>query len=176
MADRLQARSALEGILGPGGGTRVTLRERTGLSLMSIQVRRGCIGELARLVRERFGVDLPSGPKRVVAGEVAFVGTGPGKWLAIAEHGADLAFAGVAAVVDQSDAWGVVRVEGPAAREALQKLLPIDLHPRAFGPGDAAATSLGHIGVLLWQLDAAPCYEIAAPRSYAGSFCHALLA
>jgi sarcosine oxidase subunit gamma len=176
MADRLQARSALEGILRPGPGAGLALRERTGLGLASIQARRGRAGELARLVRERFGVELPEGPRRVAAGEVAFVGTGPGKWLAILEPGADLDLAGVAAVVDQSDAYAVVRAEGPAAREALQKLLPIDLHPRAFGPGDAAATSLGHIGVLLWQLDAVPCYEIAAPRSYAGSFCHALLA
>ena len=123
-----------------------------------------------------FGFELPEAPKRVAAGNVAFVGTGPGKWLAISEHGADLDLSGMAAVVDQSDAWGVMRVEGPAAREMLQQRLPIDLHPRDFGPGDAAATSLGHIGVLLWQLDDAPSYEIAAPRSYAGSFCHVLLA
>jgi heterotetrameric sarcosine oxidase gamma subunit len=175
MADRLQARSALEGILRPGSGAGLALRERTGLGLASIQARRARTGELARLVRERFGVELPEGPKRVAAGEIAFVGTGPGKWLAIFEPGTDLDLAGVAAVVDQSDTYAVVHAEGPVAREMLQQRLPIDLHPRAFGPGDAAATSLGHIGVLLWQLDDAPSYEIAAPRSYAASFCHALL-
>ena len=51
----------------------------------------------------------------------------------------------------------------------------IDLHPRAFGPGDAAVTSVAHVGVHLWQIDAAPTYELAVPRSLAAAFWHWLV-
>jgi sarcosine oxidase subunit gamma len=47
--------------------------------------------------------------------------------------------------------------------------LAIDLHPRAFTPGDTALTLAGHIGVQIWQLDDTPSYEIAVARGYAGS-------
>jgi sarcosine oxidase subunit gamma len=185
----LQARLPLEGILvpdGPAGGhTRpagIVLCERAGLGLAAIQARRGRAAELAHVIRERFGIDLPAGPERAAAGPLAFLGVGPGKWLAL-HDGGDPAFVaglaagltGLAAVVDQSDGYAVLRVSGPAAREALQKALPVDLHPRAFGPGDVAVTSMAHVGVTVWQLDATPVYELAAARSFAGNFHHALL-
>jgi methylglutamate dehydrogenase subunit D len=50
--------------------------------------------------------------------------------------------------------------------------LAIDLHPRAFATDFAAATSVAHIAVLLWQVDDRPTYEFAVPRSYALSFWH----
>jgi sarcosine oxidase subunit gamma len=159
----------------------VVLAEREGLAIAGIQARRGRVGELVERVRERFGLELLDGPKRVAAGPIAFVGIGPGKWLAV-DAGGDPAFvaglardlAGVAAVVDQSDGHVLVRVTGAHARDALQKAVPLDLHPRAFGPGAAACTILAQIGVVLWQLDDAPGFEVAAPHSFMGSFRHAL--
>ena len=50
--------------------------------------------------------------------------------------------------------------------------MPIDLHPRAFKPGDTAVTCVAHIGVQLWQIDDAPTYEFAVARSLAQSFWH----
>jgi heterotetrameric sarcosine oxidase gamma subunit len=64
----------------------------------------------------------------------------------------------------------VLRIGGPRARAALAKGCPLDLHPRAFGPGDTAVTAIAHVGVQLWQLDDAPTYELAVPRSMAKSF------
>ena len=49
---------------------------------------------------------------------------------------------------------------------------PIDLHPRAFKTGDAAATLVSHIPVQLWQIDDRPTYEFAVARSLAQSFWH----
>lgn len=179
----LAPRLPLEGFLAAGRhgeGNGVVLRERTGLAVRSVQARRGRAAELAGLVRDRFGLDLPQGPKRAASGGIAFLGVGPGKWLALHEEGLGLrlaeTLAGLASAVDQSDAYAVVRVTGPHAREALQRALPIDLHPRAFGPGDVAVTSMAHIGVTLWLLDPAPTFELAAPRSYAGDFARTLLA
>jgi len=86
------------------------------------------------------------------------------------------ALAGLASVSDQSDGRVVVRVGGPRARDTLAKGLPIDLHPRAFKPGDAAVSVVAHIAVHLWQIDPAPTYELAVPRSFAASFCDWLAA
>jgi sarcosine oxidase subunit gamma len=73
-------------------------------------------------------------------------------------------------VCGQSDGRSVVRVAGPRARDTLAKGVPIDLHPRAFQPGDAAVTVVNHIGVHFWQLDAVPSYEFCVFRSFAPSF------
>ena len=63
-------------------------------------------------------------------------------------------------------------------RDALAKLIPIDVHPRAFEVGDVASTVASHIGVTLWRVadqpDAAPVFEIIMFRSLARSFWHAL--
>jgi sarcosine oxidase subunit gamma len=58
----------------------------------------------------------------------------------------------------------------------LAKGVPIDLDARVFGPGDTALTLVGHISVHLWQVDRAPTYEFAVPRSFAAGFCEWLFA
>jgi len=56
---------------------------------------------------------------------------------------------------------------------SLAKLLPIDLHPRAFAPGDTALTAAGQVGVQIWQrdvpADTGPTYELVVFRSYAAA-------
>jgi len=82
-----------------------------------------------------------------------------------------------AAVCDQSDGYAVLRLTGPMLRSALSKLIPIDLHSRAFKAGDVASTVAAHMGVTLWRLpdaDGALVVDIAVFRSLAGSFWHAL--
>ena len=73
-----------------------------------------------------------------------------------------------------SDARAVLCVAGPDSREVLARLLPLDLHPRAFGPGRAAASIVAHISVYLRQIDAVPTFQLACLRGYAGSLAHAL--
>jgi sarcosine oxidase subunit gamma len=79
-------------------------------------------------------------------------------------------FDATASVFDQSDSRIVLEVGGPRIRDALAKGLPIDLHPTAFRKGDAAITTTNHISVHVWQVDDAPRYRLAVPRSYFGSF------
>jgi methylglutamate dehydrogenase subunit D len=44
------------------------------------------------------------------------------------------------------------------------------LHPTVFRPDSVATTVIAHIGVIFWQLDDAPTFEVATFRSYAFSF------
>jgi len=77
---------------------------------------------------------------------------------------------GLASLVDQSHGRTLLVLTGPRVRDALAKGVPIDLHPRAFRPGDAASTLIAHIPVHLWQVDDRPSYEFAIARSLAQSF------
>lgn len=173
MPDALIARSALRAHVAPqaspAGPARATLREAEGLVLASVSALKGREQELAAAVRERYGLDLPTGPTRVASGDVAFVGAGPGKWLFVSRDPAADPSTLPAAVADQSDGRSVLSLSGEAAREILSTLTQIDLHPRAFGPGSAATTHAAGIAIQFWQVDDAPTYEIAAFRSYAAT-------
>ncbi len=148
-------------VTAPGSG--VVVHERDGLGVASVLARRGQQDAFMKQVRERFGIELSSGPRRSAAGDCAFIATGPGAWFATVERAgqgfvtslAD-ALGESAAIADQSDGQAVLRVSGPKAREALCKLVPIDLHPRIFRSGDVAVTVAAHIGATLWRLDDDP--------------------
>ncbi len=149
----------------------------TGLALASIVARRGKAGEAAAFLHASYGIAPPDGPRRVEKNGVALIGIGREQWFATAAPAraagfvADLAarLAGKAAVADHSDGRLMLRLAGPRVRAVLAKGVPIDLHPRAFKPGDAAQTQVAHIGVLIAQIDDAPTYELLAARSFTGS-------
>jgi sarcosine oxidase subunit gamma len=184
--DTLTSRAPFTGLAlacAPGNG--VLAADRDGLALASVLVRKGAVTALTARVRERFGIELPRGPQRVAAGGVAFAGTGPETWLATSETGGDgfastlkEAIGDAASVADQSSGYAILRLTGPRLRESLAKLLPIDLHPRAFAAGDVASTTASHVGVTLWRLedgaDGSAVFEIAMFRSLAVSFWHSL--
>ena len=81
----------------------------------------------------------------------------------------------VASVVDQSDGRTVIRISGPRARDALAKGVLIDLHSRAFHPGDTALTVVSYFNVHFWQLSELPEYEFTMFRSFATAFSHWLM-
>jgi sarcosine oxidase subunit gamma len=175
----LTPRSAFIGLPARSGRAEgepgVTVRPRDDLAMAKLIARKGRAGDLTAAIRSLYGLDLPTTPKRVEQGGLAVIWSGPGHWLAVAEDGCDLArelteaASAFAAVSDQSDGLAVLRISGPRARDALIKGVGLDLHPRAFAPGDAAVTVIAHIGAQLWQLDDRPTYEIAIYRSFAGS-------
>jgi sarcosine oxidase subunit gamma len=57
-------------------------------------------------------------------------------------------------VVDVSDYFTVLRVEGMRCRELLAKGCVIDLHPRVFKPGQATGTGFHHATIFITQTDA----------------------
>lgn len=71
------------------------------------------------------------------------------------------------AVVDVSNAQGILRVTGPAAREVLERAVPLDMHERVFTPGQVKQTLYGrHCGVTLHLVDDAPTFDIYCRRSF----------
>jgi heterotetrameric sarcosine oxidase gamma subunit len=166
-------------------GHGVIAVDRDGLGLATVLVRKGRAAALSQRGRDLFGIDLPNVPGYVVARNVAFVGTGPGAWLAMRERGGNSfasslkdSLGNLASVADQSDGYAVLRLTGPKLRDTLAKLIPIDVHSSAFAPGHVASTVASHINATLWRLedadDGSPVFEVAVFRSLAANFWHAL--
>jgi sarcosine oxidase subunit gamma len=160
------------------GPSSVTLKECPDLDLRVISAASGKGEEIAAAVHSAVGLALPDGAKRVSKDGLALIGTAPGQWLALAEGDAARqrlgrvtdALAGLATVVDLTDGKAVLRVSGPRVRDTLAKGCSLDLHPRAFKPGDAATTPVALIDCQIWQLDETPTYALAVPSSLAESF------
>ena len=160
--------------------------ECDGMGLATILLRAGQRAALAARFSELFALELPRGPVRVAAGDLCIAGTGPESWLAMERSGGNgfaaslrARLAGAASVIDQSDGYAVLELGGRRACSTLEKLVPIDVHARAFAVGAVAGTVAAHIGTLLWRsADDAhghPTFGIAVPRSMAASFWHALV-
>ncbi|MGW2328350.1 sarcosine oxidase subunit gamma [Streptomyces sp. NPDC001700] len=117
---------------------------------------------------QRCGHTAASGPHTVLW-------LGPDEWLVVSRtDGPSVAtelreaLAGdPGSVVDLSANRTTLELSGPAARQVLEKGCPLDLHPRAFGPGQAVSTTVGPVAVLLWQVDDAPTYRLLPRSSFA---------
>lgn len=159
-------------------GKTLSAELRTEISFVNISARRGQSAELRAKFQKLYGITLPDTPKVVTSDKVSVIWSGPDQWVVTAPDPdtRDLEFelrdglAGLASVVDQSSGRTVIRISGERARDLLAKGLPLDLHPKAFQPGDAAITHIDHIGAMFWQLDASPVYEVAVFRSFTESF------
>lgn len=134
---------------------------------------------VATALEAAFGLAPVDAPRHVAAGNLAFVGTGPGRWLVLSE-GADLAarltavVGPSASVFDQSGGMVVLSLEGAALSRLIEKLVPLDFDPAAFPVGSAATTTLAHVNVTLWtETEGTLC--IAVGRSYFAAFLRGLL-
>lgn len=93
-------------------------------------------------------------------GQHSVLWLGPDEWLVVSQASPDTLVAALAesvaeshaAVVDVSANRTVVELRGASARAVLEKGCPLDLHPRAFGPGRAVSTTLARIPLVLWQV------------------------
>lgn len=175
-------RGAWSGIVAPGSfgatgaGVKIGLCE--GLGIASLIMAEEDRPALSRAVKDRFGLDLTSGPAVVWSESHKLVWAGPGQWLLLATSRpgfhADLgALSMVAAVADQSDGRAVMRLSGGGVRKALAKGCMVDLHPSAFPVGMTALSVIAYVGLQLWRLEDdahGAVFEIMVPRSMAGSF------
>ncbi|MEV5955762.1 sarcosine oxidase subunit gamma family protein [Streptomyces sp. NPDC051987] len=127
--------------------------------LAQVDVRLDAKGPTADAVGLTLGLQLPLEPDTVVhAGEVTAVWLGPDEWLVVGRPGTERdlesrirAAAGdePIAVTDVSAQRTTLLVGGPRARDLLAHGCALDLHPRAFGPGRCAQTTLARAQVVL---------------------------
>ncbi|WP_262059595.1 sarcosine oxidase subunit gamma [Streptomyces sp. STR69] len=131
--------------------------------LAQVNVRLDAKGAAADAVGLALGLSLPLEPNTVVrAGELTALWLGPDEWLVVGppdtqrevesriraasgdEH---------VAVTDVSAQRTTLLVSGARARDLLAHGCPLDLHPRAFGAGRCAQTSVARTQVVLVARD-----------------------
>jgi sarcosine oxidase subunit gamma len=146
--------------------------------MISIATPRDGAAALAQALRDHAGLAPPEPGCWVGDDTLALLWSAPGQFLAVGDAVATQRLADAlrerALLIDLTGARVVVRLSGPSVRDLLARVVPLDLHPRAMRPGRVASTIAAHIGVQIWQIDAVPSYDIAAPVSYDGSLLRAL--
>jgi sarcosine oxidase subunit gamma len=101
---------------------------------------------------------------------------GPREWLVVGAPGRtgaiaaelEAATAGAfATVLDLSANRTTLELAGPRARDVLATGCSIDLHPRAFGPGRCAQTTIARTQVILDQVGDRPAFRLHVRGSFA---------
>ncbi len=156
------------------GARGVTLTERPYLTMVNLRVDPA--SEAADRIEKTLGAPLPRQCGHTTAsGAHTVLWLGPDEWLvlsqaemtAVAAELREALGADPGSVVDVSANRTTLELSGPAARQVLEKGCPLDLHPRAFGPGQAVSTTVGPVAVLLWQVDKVPTYRLFPRSSFA---------
>ncbi|MET7733311.1 sarcosine oxidase subunit gamma family protein [Streptomyces sp. NPDC005402] len=167
----LQERMRAAAVTGAQG---VTLAELPFLTMVNVRVDPA--SEAADRIGQVLGASLPGGcGDTATSAPHTVMWLGPDEWLVLSRADAGAVATELrealdgdpGSVVDVSANRTTLELSGPSAREVLEKGCPLDLHPRAFGPGRAVSTTVGPVPVLLWQTDDAPTYRLLPRSSFA---------
>jgi sarcosine oxidase, subunit gamma len=160
-----------------GGG--VIARERASLAHLNLRGDPSDAGFVAA-VGSVLGTGLPVVANTVHEADAATVfWLGPDEWLIVTsgEGRAEAArrlHAALgelhAAVTDVSGGQTAMVLRGPAVRDVLAKGCPLDLHPRAFGPGRCAQSHLAKAPVLLRTVNGGPATDGGTTSANASVF------
>ncbi|MHA6892602.1 sarcosine oxidase subunit gamma [Ralstonia pseudosolanacearum] len=155
------------------------LRERPFLELVNVRGELNAPAFLAAFERV-IGCRPPAAPNTVArSAEYDVLWLGPDEWL-VRSRGpvragvleAKLAQAvqgSYAAAVDVGSGYTVVEISGKRARDVLTRGCPLDLHPRAFKPGQCAQSHYFKASIVLIPIGN-DTYEIVVRRSFADYF------
>lgn len=167
---RLAERTACNGLL-PRAAGDVSLRETVRRPAHALSPYRDRAEDLSRALSHAHGLGLSSPGRYASAGPAKVIWTGLDQWLLTGVAPGD-GLRQAAAVVDQTDAWAWVAVEGRGVWDVLARLTPVAL-ARA-GCGSALRAPLGHMSAILLVTGSAAA-EVAVFRSMAGTLVHDLV-
>jgi sarcosine oxidase subunit gamma len=120
-------------------------------------------GKEAAVARALGGAALPHPGRTERIGEGRLIWAGPGRCLLIGVPAPE-GLHGLAAVVEQGDGIASTILQGPASRDVLARLVPVDLRDAAFPEVATARTLLVHMTVTLSRVGP-EAWEILAFRS-----------
>lgn len=160
------------------GGPGVRLALHHAVSIVTVIARKGKAKALSAAMKSAWGIEAPApGHSANGRGGITVHWCGADQYYVVADGLAEGAlyddlckrFTGLASISDQSHGRVVINLSGPMARHVLTKGAPVDLHPRAFGPGRCAVTQMAHVGVHLAQAGRES-FELSLFRGFAENF------
>jgi heterotetrameric sarcosine oxidase gamma subunit len=132
---------------------------RCSVDIVELGAYRGRAQELAQIARAQ-DVTLPQFGRIATQRSGLSLCVRPGRWLLLTPRAAPGAAAadwhgrcaGVGAAVDLSSGLAASYLQGPSLRDALARGCRLDLDPNVFAPGQAAATLIAQVSVILAAL------------------------
>ena len=144
----LLAKSPLEGLL-PRAAGGVQLRETAPAFITGIAPFAGKEKPCSEALEKAHGLGLPGVGRSSRAGAQTLLWAGRGQYLLLGDRPAARAIARHAALVDQSDGWAVMALEGEGAEAVMARLCPLDLRAGSFRRGHVARSELAHMMALV---------------------------
>jgi sarcosine oxidase subunit gamma len=143
--------------------------------LAQVNLRLDPKGPAADAIGLELGLPLPTEPNTSTrSGDLAALWLGPDEWLILGPAGTNgdlearlrtAAGGAHASVADVSAQRTTLVIAGPCARDLLAQGCTLDLHPRAFGDGSCAQTTLARAQVVL--VGHGPAYRVLVRASFA---------
>ena len=158
------------------------LTEATALEIVSIAIPLGGEAAFVAALSAAFKTKKPEPGESTLSedGKTRFLWMSPDQLFSLTEKAVSNAEAEVREklkssvyVTLQSDSWVGLRLSGPKARAALERICPIDLHPASFPEGCVARTVMEHLGVVIVR-ESDDGFLLLSASSSAGSFLHAI--
>lgn len=177
---QLRPEPFLDGFQATIGGTDLT--EVTDLAIVSIAVPLGGEAAFDAALDKVFGIERPAPGQSVLAadGQSRFFWTSPDQLFLLTVEMSPWAADDVrkklgdtAYVTLQSDNWVALRLSGGKARDALERICPLDLHSTAFAEGQVSRTLMEHMGAFILR-EAPDSFLLLSASSSAQSFLHAV--
>ncbi len=177
MADLFQQQSPLVQVrLEEPRGAAPRIEEKPFLGYLNLRGRADNTGFLAAVLKV-VGAEPPTKANTVVeSGDFRIYWLGPDEWLIVTPAGKQgelrdalqKALDGVfSSVVDNSSGLTMLHISGDNAGALLATDCPLDLHPRAFKPGQCAQTRLAKATMTLSPLAGGQGFEVIIRRSFA---------
>jgi len=164
----LSPRSPAAGLLPEVAGT-VTLSEGLQAPIWAVMPYRGQTKALSDAMQTAHGVAFPAPGAIEANGDLRAVWSGLDQCFLFGAP--DDALKPYAALVDQSDSWTHLVLDGADARAVLARLVPVDLSDSAFASGHAIRSGLGHMNALILRTGPER-FEILVFRSMAATAVH----
>lgn len=144
--------------------------------IVQLAARRDGAATTTAAIAAAFGLTLPPAGHAAASGDISALWIQPDAWLMVAPSAGEGALAArikaatgqAAAVVDQSHGRCLLAIEGAQAATVLSRLCRVDLHPRAFAPGQVAVTPLADLSCVLQRM-APDRFVLILPATYIGS-------
>jgi len=177
MSDLFQQQSPLVQIkLGEAKGGAPTIREVPFLGFLNLRGKASNTGIQAATLN-LLGCELPIESNTMIeSGENRIYWLGPDEWLVVTPTGQQAKLAddlraalkGVfSSVVDNSSGLTMLEISGDNAASLLASDCPLDLHQRAFRPGQCAQTRLAKAGMTIAPMRNGSGFEVIIRRSFA---------
>lgn len=172
---RPEADPVTSGPPGASDGRSVAIEERTGFSIVQIEVRDLELSGMGEVWSWAGIADAPGVKRASTSSSHVALSIGPGRWLLVTADDPESqleaklsARAGPGAgVTDLSHARTVFRISGSSAVEVLAKGCPVDIE--ALDEGACCVSLLGPVSVVIHCLEDGDGYDVYGPRSYARS-------